>query len=108
MMTPRHARPASIPTISTNERVPASSRVSKNGSVEPYSVSSDTPNHLIWKARKDARQSEEDRTTNGRTQGGCPIRCGIDASVDQTSPNGKHRHVKRDSSNRLGRVLCRR
>ena len=30
---------------------------------------------LNWKARKDARQSEEDRTTNGRTQGGCPIRC---------------------------------
>ena len=50
----------------------------------------------------------EDRTTNGRTQGGCPIRCRIDASVDQTSPSGKHHHVKRNLSNRLGRVLCRR
>jgi hypothetical protein len=86
----------------------ASSRGSENGSVEPYSVSSGSPNHSIRKARKDARQSEKDRTTNGRTQGGCPIRCRIDASVDQTSPSGKHRHVKRDSSNRLGRVLCRR
>src|SRR4029077_17297074 len=64
-----------------------------------------TPNHLILKA-PDARQSEEDRTTAGRTQGGCPIRSRIDASINRTPPSKKHRHVERDTSNGLGRLLC--
>src|SRR5262249_54817391 len=62
-------------------------------------------NHPILKAA-DARQSEEDRTTAGGTQGGCPIRSRIDATINGTPPSEKHRHVERDSSNSLGRILC--
>ena len=54
----------------------------------------------------DARQSEEDRTTAGRTQGGCPIRSRIDASTNRTPPSRKYRRVERDTSNSLGRLLC--
>src|SRR5438046_9618201 len=62
------------------------------------------PNHsaLFCEGCADARQSEEDGSLIGRSEGGCPIRSRIDARGGPATSSSKRSPCRPGTPNRLG------